>query len=187
MTLFINGRHAQGFGLPKNNLKANGNYHPLESMPLFCSSLRSTRLIQAARVGSPSSLACSSNCALNSSVRRIWYCGDRFSFGVDTVLTLKHNGRHGNYHCTCKGRQETTRLGSAGTLTEPLTTNVKRITNMAINKFTFLLAQGKQYIAELHEIRLVTVLAATEQEARALAGAYPLVFVGRCPVQGVAV
>src|SRR5699024_2976842 len=93
---------------------------------------------------------------------------------VDTCQTPSYPDFAGQVYVTRQSK--TTKPDSAVTLIGPLTTNVKRLTNMAINKFTFLLAQGKQYIAELHEIRLVTVLADTEQEARALAGAYPLVF-----------
>ena len=58
-------------------------------MPRCCNSLRSTRLIQVANEVSPSALAASSSCALNSSGSRIWYGGDRFSNGVDMVIT--HN------------------------------------------------------------------------------------------------
>lgn len=57
---------------------------------------------------------------------------------------------------------------------------------MTISKFTFVLAQGKQRIAAMRRIRFITVLAATEQEARLLAGAPALVFVSRYPAQEVA-
>lgn len=64
--------------------------YPLGSMPRCCNSLRSTRLIQVANEVSPSALAASSSCALNSSGSRIWYGGDRFSNGVDMVITLDY-------------------------------------------------------------------------------------------------
>lgn len=95
--------------------------HPLGSIFLACSSLRNTRFIHAARLGSPSILACSSNWARKSSANRIWYWGDLVSFGVDMVRTLKHNDRNGNYHCTYKRTYKTTKLDSAGTLIELLT------------------------------------------------------------------
>lgn len=61
---------------------------PLGSIPRCCNSLRSIRLIQVANEVSPSALAASSSCALNSSGSRIWYGGDRFSNGVDMVITI---------------------------------------------------------------------------------------------------
>lgn len=63
---------------------------PLGSIPRCCNSLRSIRLIQVANEVSPSALAASSSCALNSSGSRIWYGGDRFSNGVDMVITLDY-------------------------------------------------------------------------------------------------
>lgn len=180
MTLFFNGRHAQGFGLPKSGWR-----YSLLSTPREFSSLRITRLIQAETEASPS--------FANASCMPFSSCGSTLSdicllpldlMVVDTCQTPSYPDFAGQVYVTRQSK--TTKPDSAVTLIGPLTTNVKRLTNMAINKFTFLLAQGKQYIAELHEIRLVTVLADTEQEARALAGAYPLVFVGRCPAQGVA-
>ena len=66
------------------------NHQPFGTMPRCCNSLRSTRLIQVANEVSPSALAASSSCALNSSGSRIWYGGDRFSNGVDMVITLNY-------------------------------------------------------------------------------------------------
>lgn len=57
---------------------------------------------------------------------------------------------------------------------------------MATSKFTFIAAQAKQRIAEMRRIHLITVLAASESEARTLAGRHGLVFVSRCPAQEVA-
>nr|ELI4959728.1 host cell division inhibitor Icd-like protein [Escherichia coli] len=67
-----------------------GGFYPLGSIPRCCNSLRSTRLIQVANEVSPSALAASSSCALNSSGSRIWYGGDRLSDGVDMVITLNY-------------------------------------------------------------------------------------------------
>ncbi len=66
------------------------SFYPLGSMPRCCNSLRRTRLIQVAKDVSPSALAASSSCALKSSGNRIWYGGERFSNGVDTVITLHY-------------------------------------------------------------------------------------------------
>lgn len=66
------------------------SFYPLGSMPRCCNSLRRTRLIQVAKDVSPSDLAASSSCALKSSGNRIWYGGERFSNGVDMVITLHY-------------------------------------------------------------------------------------------------
>ncbi len=71
---------------------------PLGSIPRDWSSLRSMRLIHVAREASPSVFACFSSCCLNSSVNLIWYCGDRFSFCVDMVITQGYFKLHGNDH-----------------------------------------------------------------------------------------
>ncbi|EGM4307551.1 host cell division inhibitor Icd-like protein, partial [Salmonella enterica] len=81
-----------------NTTKKNRDFYPavkmldqpFGSMPRCCNSFRSTRLIQVAREVSPSALAASSSWALNSSGRRIWYGGERFSNGVDMVITLNY-------------------------------------------------------------------------------------------------
>ncbi|MDE9448021.1 hypothetical protein KKJ04_21475 [Xenorhabdus bovienii] len=49
-------------------------------------------------------------------------------------------------------------------------------------KFTFLIASGTQRLVDIHPVRLITVLADCEGEARLLAGIPSLVFVSR---QGV--
>lgn len=59
-------------------------HQPFGSMPRCCSSLRSMRLIQVARDESPSFRISSSSCERNSSLNRIWYCGDFFSSCIDT-------------------------------------------------------------------------------------------------------
>ncbi|MEX0447575.1 hypothetical protein [Xenorhabdus sp. SGI246] len=46
-------------------------------------------------------------------------------------------------------------------------------------KFTFLIASGNQRLVDLHPVRLITVLAESEGEARLLAGIPSLIFVSR--------
>ncbi|KLU16721.1 MULTISPECIES: hypothetical protein [Xenorhabdus] len=46
-------------------------------------------------------------------------------------------------------------------------------------KFTFLIASGTQRLVDLHPVRLITVLAGSEGEARLLAGISSLIFVSR--------
>ncbi|MBD2800328.1 hypothetical protein ID854_07630 [Xenorhabdus sp. M] len=48
-------------------------------------------------------------------------------------------------------------------------------------KFTFLIASGNQRLVDIHPVRLITVLADCEGEARLLAGKSNLVFVSRQP------
>ncbi|MBD2796327.1 hypothetical protein ID856_07210 [Xenorhabdus sp. 18] len=48
-------------------------------------------------------------------------------------------------------------------------------------KFTFLIASGTQRLVDIHPVRLITVLADCEGEARLLAGKSNLVFVSRQP------
>lgn len=58
-------------------------YQPFGSMPLDCSSFLRIRFIHVARDESPSLRISSSSCARNSSLKRIWYCGDFFNSCVD--------------------------------------------------------------------------------------------------------
>ncbi|KER03329.1 hypothetical protein LGZ99_06000 [Photorhabdus temperata] len=46
-------------------------------------------------------------------------------------------------------------------------------------KFTFLIASGNQRLVDIHPVRLITVLADSEGEARLLAGISSLIFVSR--------
>ncbi|WP_446471110.1 hypothetical protein [Xenorhabdus stockiae] len=46
-------------------------------------------------------------------------------------------------------------------------------------KFTFLIASGTQRLVDIHPVRLITVLADSEGEARLLAGIPSLIFVSR--------
>ncbi|HCL9936083.1 TPA: host cell division inhibitor Icd-like protein, partial [Escherichia coli] len=147
---------------------------PLGSIPRCCNSLRSIRLIQVANEVSPSALAASSSCALNSSGSRIWYGGDRFSNGVDMVITL-------NYYSymvitiVLTITQKTTPR-TVGAVTGRLTTNDrKRIEVAMLNHTTH--PQGRdshnlnkyiwRFIAlSTAQPRVITIEATSEQEAR---------------------
>lgn len=189
MTPLIDGRPAQGIGLPAFRGEIDNRRHPFGSMPRVFSSFLITRLIQAASDSSPSCCWACSISALSSGSKRNWKGGFPlclFSLCVDTSITP-------NVLCLCvithytQSSTKTTKPGSVGALTGLLITTVIRVTKMTISKFTFVLAQGKQRIATMRRIRFITVLAGTEQEARSIAGAPALVFVSRCPAQEVTV
>ncbi|EHN96927.1 hypothetical protein ESPG_02544 [Escherichia coli H397] len=147
---------------------------PLGSIPRCCNSLRSIRLIQVANEVSPSALAASSSCALNSSGSRIWYGGDRFSNGVDMVITL-------NYYSymvitiVLTITQKTTPR-TVGAVTGRLTTNDSRSIEVAMLNHTTH-PQGRdshnlnkyiwRFIAlSTAQPRVITIEATSEQEAR---------------------
>ncbi|MBO1518245.1 hypothetical protein [Oceanisphaera pacifica] len=180
MKHLINGRNAQGIGLSKNSVS-----HSFGSIPREFSSLRMTRLIQADIEASPSSFkAFMMPCSKSGSTRKFICLLPLAFMTVDTCCTPAYYYLVKQVYDTSKAK--TTKPDSAVTLIGLLTTNVKRLTTMAVNKFTFVIAQGKQRIAAIQKIRFITVLASTEQEARAIAGASSLVFVSRYPVMGVA-
>lgn len=93
------GEYMQALNNPGRNYFLPVCYQPLGFCPRACNSLRSIRLIQEARAVSPSFRISSSSCCLNSSVKRIWNGGERFSFGIDMVITTTYINLHGNYHC----------------------------------------------------------------------------------------
>lgn len=147
---------------------------PLGSIPRCCNSLRSIRLIQVANEVSPSALAASSSCALNSSGSRIWYGGDRFSNGVDMVITL-------NYYSymvitiVLTITQKTTPR-TVGAVTGRLTTNDSRSIEVAMRNHTTH-PQGRdshnlnkyiwRFIAlSTAQPSVITIEATSEQEAR---------------------
>ncbi|HED2008717.1 TPA: host cell division inhibitor Icd-like protein [Escherichia coli] len=147
---------------------------PLGSIPRCCNSLRSIRLIQVANEVSPSALAASSSCALNSSGSRIWYGGDRFSNGVDMVITR-------NYYSymvitiVLTITQKTTPR-TVGAVTGRLTTNDSRSIEVAMRNHTTH-PQGRdshnlnkyiwRFIAlSTAQPRVITIEASSEQEAR---------------------
>ena len=185
MTPLIDGRPAQGIGLPEFRGETSNRRHSLYSMPRAFNSLRITRLIQADIEASPSSFKAFMMPSSNSGSTRKFICLLPLALMVvDTCCTPAYYRLVKQVYDTSEVK--TTKPGSAGTLTGLLTTTVKRLTSMAISKFTFVLAQGKQRIAAMRRIRFITVLAGTEQEARLLADAPSLVFVSRCPAQEVA-
>ncbi|EEW1485747.1 host cell division inhibitor Icd-like protein [Escherichia coli] len=147
---------------------------PLGSIPRCCNSLRSIRLIQVANEVSPSALAASSSCALNSSGSRIWYGGDRFSNGVDMVITR-------NYYSymvitiVLTITQKTTPR-TVGAVTGRLTTNDSESIEVAMRNYTTH-PQGRdshnlnkyiwRFIAlSTAQPRVITIEATSEQEAR---------------------
>lgn len=147
---------------------------PLGSIPRCCNSLRSIRLIQVANEVSPSALAASSSCALNSSGSRIWYGGDRFSNGVDMVITR-------NYYSymvitiVLTITQKTTPR-TVGAVTGRLTTNDSRSIEVAMRNHTTH-PQGRdshnlnkyiwRFIAlSTAQPRVIHIVATSEQEAR---------------------
>ncbi|EHU5719178.1 host cell division inhibitor Icd-like protein [Shigella sonnei] len=161
---------------------------PLGSIPRCCNSLRSIRLIQVANEVSPSALAASSSCALNSSGSRIWYGGDRFSNGVDMVITL-------NYYSymvitiVLTITQKTTPR-TVGAVTGRLTTNDSRSIEVAMRNHTTH-PQGRdshnlnkyiwRFIAlSTAQPRVIHIEATSEQEARQQSPAgYVMVFAAR--------
>ncbi|WP_240002226.1 hypothetical protein [Photorhabdus sp. S14-60] len=160
---------------------------PRGSMPRDCNSLRNMRFIHVAKDESPSTFACSSSCCLNSSVILIWYCGDLFSFGIDMVITLGYFELHGNDHCSFSHQiiqRPVVLVTHTGRLTKPLNEVTIMATpqlNQTRLKFTFLIASGTQRLVDIHPVRLITVLADSEGEARLLAGISSLIFVSRQP------
>ncbi len=111
-------------------------FYPLGSIPRCCNSFRSTRLIQVAKEVSPSAFAASSSCALNSSGSRIWYGGDRFSNGVDMVITLNYYSYMVITIVLTVIQKTTPRSGGShtGRLTKPLI----EVTIMAIKEHSLL-------------------------------------------------
>lgn len=165
-------------------------YQPLGSMPRCCSSLRRILLIHVASDESPSALAASSNCDLNSSGKRIWYCGERFSFGVDMVITLSYDYLHGTYHGNYQ-KQKKQRPVVLATHTGRLTSNVNRSNAMAKPqcnqthpKFTWRFLAVPSITPDIKPIVLYTN-AYTEQDARNNCPGWMLFFAARLPLQEV--
>ncbi|EHM8905811.1 host cell division inhibitor Icd-like protein [Escherichia coli] len=147
---------------------------PLGSIPRCCNSLRSIRLIQVANEVSPSALAASSSCALNSSGSRIWYGGDRFSNGVDMVITLNYYSYMVITIILTITQKTTPR--TVGAVTGRLTTNDSRSIEVAMRNHTTH-PQGRdshnlnkyiwRFIAlSTAQPRVITIEATSEQEAR---------------------
>ena len=108
---------------------------PFGAMPRVANSLRIIRLIQVAKVVSPSNFACSSSCWRNSSDNLIWYCGDLFSFcGVDMVFTSMYSYLYGNYHNKKVQKKQTPK--SISPLLSVLTNNLTKDKTMANLNYT---------------------------------------------------
>ena len=167
---------------------------PFGSIPRCWSSLRKMRLIQVARDESPSCLATCSNCARNSSGRRIWYWGDLFSLCVDMVVTGAYHHLHGNDHCNYSYHTKQ-RPGVFAAQPRRLTTNVIESNEVAMldrntpltgrasltpNLFTWrFLGVSPRYPSSRPIV--VWTIAATEKEARANCAGWRLAFAARLP------
>lgn len=153
------------------------------SMPRFSSSLRKIRLIQDARAESPSLRISSSSCWRNSSVRRIWKGGERFSFGVDMVMTKPYINLHGNYHYKHQSYKKQC-PNCAGTQIGHLTNPLYEETKMAKQKCTWLFAAINRSQRNARPVML-RITADNERSARRrLAPDYVLSFAGRIPCGG---
>lgn len=123
------------------------NYYALGIIPRDCNSFLKTLLIQVAKLVSPSFIASSSNCCRNSSVNRIWYCGDLFSFGVDMVITQYYY----NYMVTTiimVAPQKTIAQRVCASMSY-LTTNIKRSNAMANSNDTLRPKNGQPDLSNL--------------------------------------
>lgn len=162
----------------KSNLSPSKRYGATSLIPWAFSSFLIARLIQAETDASPFSF---SACCIPAS-RSGSILSDICLLPLDLIVVdTCHAPSYSLIECQVydTSQTKTTKPDSALTLIGLLTTTVKRVTNMATNQFTFILAQGKQLVADLQEIRFVSVLAATEQEARKLIGHSNLVFASR--------
>ncbi len=74
-----------------------------------------------------------------------------------------------------------TRRGLTNNVMETYAMATPQLTQTRL-KFTFLIASGNPRLVDIHPVRLITVLADSEGEARLLAGISSLIFVSR---QGV--
>jgi hypothetical protein len=123
------------------------NYYALGMIPRDCNSFLKTLLIQVAKLVSPSFIASTSNCCRNSSVNRIWYCGDLFSFGVDMVITQYYY----NYTVTTIiiVAPQKTIAQRVHTSMSYLTTNIKRSNAMANSNDTLRPKNGQPDLSNL--------------------------------------
>ncbi|OKP00542.1 hypothetical protein Xedl_03288 [Xenorhabdus eapokensis] len=157
------------------------------SMPRDCNSLRIILFIHADIDSSPSifiaSLIACSNCGSTLNAICLLPLG-KFVFdicntqGVCCLCLTVYN--------TFVSDVKQQRPEVLPTLSRRLTKNVKESYamdtpqhNQTRLKFTFLIASGTQRLVDLHPVRLITVLADNEGEARLLAGISSLIFVSR--------
>ncbi len=150
-------------------------------IPLDCNSFLKTLFIQVAKFVSPSFAASSSSCCLNSSVNRIWYCGDLFPFGVDMVLTLYYY----NYMVTTIIMATTKKAipRSGGTLSRDLTTITLTEVMIMANRYDsahLRARQSKLYkFYDLSTAQVIQTTATTERQARKNLGKQSLIFIAR--------
>ncbi|QBY44749.1 hypothetical protein ArsFIN_33350 [Arsenophonus nasoniae] len=141
------------------------------------------RLIQAETEASPSSnnavfIPCSNGGSTLSAICLFPFPDilmvDTWFTPIYTLFVHKVYGMCSNKTTPPNGIRRTTR---------GLTTNDRLFIEVAMYKYTFLIGKGKTRLSEINPIRLISVLAKSENEARLLAGNRHLVFVAR---QGVA-
>jgi hypothetical protein len=163
------------------------------SIPRDCNSLRITLFIHADIDSSPSifiaSLIACSNCDSTLNAICLLPLG-KFVFdicktqGVCCLCLTVYNT------FVADVKQQSPEVQQ--TLSRLLTNNIIGANAMAtpqLNqtrlKFTFLIASGTQRLVDIHPVRLITVLADSENEARLLAGMSSLIFVSRQEVRHV--
>ncbi len=160
----------------------------LGSMPKRSNSLRQAVLTHELKGSSPiTELICSSKSSSNRIVRLVLlersYGFLSFSSCIGSnhyVSLCEYGANHfigDNHKKQCPAVLET--------LTGHLTTNDNLSIEVAMYKYTFLIGKGKARLSDINPIRLITVLAQSESEARSLAGNSCLIFAGRLPVQEV--
>lgn len=157
------------------------------AIPLACNSFLKTLFIHVAKLASPSLDASSSSCCRNSSVNRIWYCGDLFSFGVDTVLTLYYY----NYTVTTI-IMVTTKKAIPRSVTSTIggsNPTIKLEVMIMANRYDnaqLCARQSKLYkFYDLSTAQVVQTTATTERQARKNLGKQSLIFIARKPISPV--
>ncbi len=158
------------------------------SIPRDCNSLRIILFIHADTEASPSwanaaLIPCSRD---GSTLNAICLFPFPAILMVDTWFTPVYIGFIHQVYDKC--RPKTTTPRSAANTIEASNHNVKEAYamdtpqhNQTRLKFTFLIASGTQRLVDIHPVRLITVLADSEGEARLLAGIPSLIFVSRQP------
>lgn len=161
------------------SVRKNFSNYAFGVIPLDCNSFLNILFIHVAKLVSPSLAASSSSCCRNSSVNRIWYCGDLFSFGVDMVLTLYYY----NYMVTTIIMVTTKKTipRSAGTLPRDLTTITLNEVMIMANRYDnarLCAKQSKIYkFYDLSTAQVIETIATTECQARKSLGKSSLIFI----------
>ena len=168
-------------GVDFGSVRKNFSNYAFGVIPLDCNSFLNILFIHVAKLVSPSLAASSSSCCRNSSVNRIWYCGDLFSFGVDMVLTLYYY----NYMVTTIIMVTTKKTipRSAGTLPRDLTTITLNEVMIMANRYDsahLRAEQSKLYkFYDLSTAQVIQTTATTERQARKILGRRSLIFIAR--------